>query len=409
MICFQDRYLTAGSYMLIDNSGQPLTDRVNAVIDQFIEDHQIASDQIMFFGASKGGSIAIQYAENHPEAHLVVVVPQMNIRYYLDKPFFRDNLFRESQMHKLVQPEQLIRSYFRQGRRIDYFYTNSDEQSNYSLIELIGDIPGLTKYRINGRHGDVARASLPTTLGIIRRFLGTGRARSTNVEEVNTYQSGSSLGVQVRIDDSGIPRNGVNWYLSGRIGRSGFRQILTDHSLPFIKYTADSQHLLPIIDDLSGIDGVVASSEDGDQWIASLPNSVSLDIDHAERRDFPTERLRLETSGRTTYAILRGDFVAQFNYDCRRGIGNADRIDVYVVDDLDYSDIGEQRHRTDARFVAVVECSQNEDLLELMIQRLHVASNCSAVSVLRYDQVDPPAGESVAFGGVEDHSVIAEI
>lgn len=169
----------------------------------------------------------------------------MNIRYYLDKPFFRDNLHRESSMHSMVQPEQLLRSYFREGRRIDYFYTNSDEQSNHSLIELIGDVPGLTKYRVDGRHGDVARASLPTTMGLIRRFVRGGDEQSLTVDEVNNFPDGNTLGMQVRIDDVHAPSAPANWYLDGSIGATRFRQILTGHDLPFVKYTNDQQRLSP--------------------------------------------------------------------------------------------------------------------------------------------------------------------
>lgn len=385
VVCFQDRYLAAGSYMLVDNAGRPLLDRVNAAIDRLIDQYGIAAEQIMLFGASKGGSIAIQYAEKHPDAHLVVAVPQTNIRYYLDKPFFRDNLFQETQMHALVQPEQLIRGYFREGRRIDYFYTNSDEQSNHSLIEMIGDVPGLTKYRIDGRHGDVARASLPTALGIIRQFLGQGADHGTQVEEINAYPAGNTLGVQIRIDDSHAPTEPANWYLEGTIGRTRFRQILTDHELPFVKYTAEAQRLQPALDDIAGLTGVIACDAAGDRWIAPLPQGTDLHLDHPERQELPTDRLLLDTAGPTPYAILLGDTLTHFSYDCRTGTQSIDRIDVHIVDDIDSFDVVEARHRTDARFVAAVEPLQGEDLLDLMIQRLQVASGCADVAVITAD------------------------
>lgn len=395
MVCFQDRYLAAGSYMLVDNAGRPLLDRVNAVIDGFIEQYGIAADQIMLFGASKGGSIALQYAEHHPKAHLVVAVPQMDLKYYLDKPFFKDNLFQQSEMHAMVQPEQLARTYFREGRRIDWFYTNSDEQSNHSLIEMVGDVPGLTKYRVDGRHGDVARASLPTALGIMRRFLGQGRDHSAAIEDVHAYPSGNSLGVQVRIDDSQAPTEAANWYLDGSIGRTRFRQILTGHNLPFVKYTSDAQRLQPTLDDLAGVDGIVAVEASGDRWTAPLPEGADLHLDLPERQALPTGRLLLDTDGPTPYAIVRDDVVAHFSYDCRTGLQSVDRIDVHVVDDIDSFDLAEARQRTSARFVAAVEALQGEDLLELMIQRLHVASGCTEVSVITEAEVPESVEPSV--------------
>lgn len=173
MVCFQDRYLAAGSYMMVDNAGRPLYGRVWQAIEDLRTRFGIDPAQMLFFGASKGGSIAIHYAKDFPAAQLLLAVPQMNLPYYFNKPFFRDNLFRNRALHDVQQPEDSLREYFAEERRIDYFYTNSDELSNHSLIELVQDVPNLTKYRIDGVHSDVARAALPAMLGIIRGFWAT--------------------------------------------------------------------------------------------------------------------------------------------------------------------------------------------------------------------------------------------
>ncbi|WP_347039998.1 hypothetical protein AAHB37_07875 [Glutamicibacter halophytocola] len=105
MICFQDRYLAAGSYMMVDNSGRPLYGRVKRIIDSFISKYRIQEQNLMFFGASKGGSIAINYAEEYAGSHLLLAVPQMNLPYYFNKPFFKDNLFKNSAIANLSQPQ----------------------------------------------------------------------------------------------------------------------------------------------------------------------------------------------------------------------------------------------------------------------------------------------------------------
>src|SRR5690606_5161236 len=82
MICFQDRYLAAGSYMLVDSAGRSVVDDVNSVIVGYMQKHDIDDSQMLMFGASKGGSIAIQYADRFPKAQLLLAVPQMHLRYY---------------------------------------------------------------------------------------------------------------------------------------------------------------------------------------------------------------------------------------------------------------------------------------------------------------------------------------
>lgn len=173
MVCFQDRYQVAGSYMMVDNAGRPLYNRIHKVIESLRSSHSIAPERMLFFGASKGGSIALHYAKEYPEAHLLLCVPQMHLPYYFNKPFFKESLFQIRALHEIEQPEALLRQYLTQGRRIDYFYTNSDELSNHSVIELAQDVPGLVKYRVDGAHGAVARAALPATLAPVFHEAGT--------------------------------------------------------------------------------------------------------------------------------------------------------------------------------------------------------------------------------------------
>ncbi|RBP62943.1 hypothetical protein DFO66_11247 [Brevibacterium sanguinis] len=399
MVCFQDRYLAAGSYMLVDNGGRSLIQRVNDVIAEFVDRYGIAEDQMLFFGASKGGSIAIQYAENFPAARLLVAVPQMNLRYYLDKPFFKDNIFAQEGMHSVPQPERLIRTYFTEGRTIDYFYTNTDEQSNHSLIELVEDIPGLSKYRVDGQHGEVARKALPTMLSIMRRFLSDRTGSSTtSVDEVHCFDHEGARAVQVRVDPDRTPESAANWYLEGSLGRTRFLQFLSDHDLPFVKYTNEQQRLHPEIDDLRGLHSVVAYDESGGEWVAPLPQTDELTENAPPRHKYSTDTLRLDAEGAAEYVIVRDSIVNRFSYDCRRGTGNEEKIDVHIVPDINAFDLAEVRHRTDARFVAAVEALATDELIDLMVNRLFLVSVCESMSVIVHDHALSESAEQALTG-----------
>src|SRR5699024_9516913 len=201
MVCFQDRYLVSGSYMLVDNAGSSLRPRVHDEISRLLARYGIAEKDLMLFGASKGGSIATIYAEGFPSARLVATVPQMNLPYYLSKPFFRDNLYRLDAIRSEPQPGTLMRQYFAEARCIDYFYTDRDEQSNHSLVEFIADVPGLTKYRVDGEHAEVAKKALPTILTLLKRFTrgedGGSAPAALACDQAIPFPDESGMGFQI--------------------------------------------------------------------------------------------------------------------------------------------------------------------------------------------------------------------
>ncbi|WP_166969660.1 hypothetical protein [Brevibacterium atlanticum] len=381
MICFQDRYLAAGSYMLVDSAGRSLIEDVNAVISGFLQKHEIDDSEMLMFGASKGGSIAIQYADRFPNAQLLLAVPQMQLRYYLNKPFFRDNLFKQEGLHSIPQPETLLRRYFSEGRAIHYFYTHEDEQSNFSLIETVSDVENLTKYRFDGKHGDVARKALPSMLGIIRRFLAKGQdSRTVPVLFERIHHGERGVGFQARIDDGQTAQLPANWYLQGTLGRTRFMQSLTDHLYPFVKYTNEKQRLSPEIDNLVSIDRLVALDRTGMRWEGNIASFSGLAPETPAYVTNTVPQLRVDTSGPLTHTIVSDDRVERFRYISRRGMGGEDCIEIYIVENLDDVDIPDMCQRSSARFIAAVETAQGDELVDLLVSRLHIVSSCATVA-----------------------------
>lgn len=287
MICFQDRYMVAGTYMLTDNAGEPLRPRVHAEIARILEKYDIPESELMLFGASKGGSIATYYAEGFPSARILAVVPQMNLPYYLNKPFFRNNLYRLPAIRSGLQPGDLMREYFSQGRRIDYFYTDRDEQSNYSLIEFARDIPGLTKYRIDGAHADVAKKALPSILTVMKRFLqGTADdvvAPTVGCDQLTAFPDEAGVGYQIRLNNhtpmaSGAARNVL---LASDLGETQFRQLISHHTYPVIKYTAPAERLRPELHAPSNVHSLLLMTSSGAFEHGTLPPSEPLVDDAA--------------------------------------------------------------------------------------------------------------------------------
>lgn len=190
LLSFQDRYGVAGTYMSSSNSGEPLMplvkDEIRHIADQFgLKDHNI-----LFFGASKGGSIALMAAEDFQNSELVVVVPQLNLPYYFSKPFFVNNLFLNPLLKQITQPGELFLRYLKEDRRIHYLYSSNDELSNYSLVEFARVSQNFTAYRFSCAHGQVAGQGVTLLAHLFRSFLGTSTTATLELRFLKTEHQG---------------------------------------------------------------------------------------------------------------------------------------------------------------------------------------------------------------------------
>ncbi|PQZ96717.1 hypothetical protein CQ017_16140 [Arthrobacter sp. MYb224] len=384
MVCFQDRYLAAGSYMMVDNAGRPLYSRVRDVISGFASRFKVANEDILFFGASKGGSIAIHYAQEFEEAQLLLAVPQMSLPYYFNKPFFRNNLFQNQAISSLEQPQELLRRYFSEGRKIDYFYTNNDELSNHSLIEFAHDVPNLTKYRVNGVHGAVARAALPSMLGLMRQFLKPTSEKSFTCEQVREFPGDGTLQIQVRVDLESSKIGNANWFLEGTLGRTIFRQIMSNSQHPFVKYTADNQKLFGAYDSIDELASLTVLEDNGAVSKATLNHSFKALEGSASRLEVAASPLLLESAAPATYNMVNDEIFDQYRYVSQSVNGNGDTVEVRFTSDLNASDLTTNVDQ-DVAYLVAVEISDDNPLIDLIGLRLQILSGCEKLRLVDAD------------------------
>lgn len=333
MICFQDRYMAAGTYMVTDSCGRPLYSRVKAVIDEYLKLFGLSGQNMLLFGASKGGSTALIYAQEYPEARIVVAVPQMSLPYYMSKPFFKNNLYTVNAMHEITQPEDLVRRYFAEGRQIDYFYTENDELSNHSLIEFAHDVPGLSKYRVQGKHGEVARTALPTILGLMKQFLTGESMRKLSVEETHSYLSDCTTRAQIRLSGENFSPEHTNWWLRAPLGRTSFHQLMTDHSYSWVKYLSKQQRLHGGRDPISSFSAVLGVAADGKSAYGALSEKLTAPGETTGRGMSPAA-LQLEAEKTTQYALIDEGNLHGFTYRSVRGKATNQRLEVHLMSSL---------------------------------------------------------------------------
>jgi hypothetical protein len=403
MVCFQDRYLSAGSYMMVDGAGRPLHGRVCAAINQLLSRYKIGAADVLMFGASKGASIAIHYAQEYPDARLVLAVPQMNLPYYFNKPFFRDNLFRNKALTAIEQPEATLRRYFAQGRKIDYFYTNSDELSNHSLIEFVRNVPNLTKYRVNGAHSDVAKTALPAMLGIIRVFLqGGSQTQSITCEQARAFEEDDGVQLQVRIDPESAEIAGANWFLEGWLGQTRFLQLMSNHSYGFVKYTSDAQKLSRAYDPVGELTHVVAIGPRGTIARGELPQvALAKDWDRTERV-IESAPLTLASGATVEHAVLEGKRLGRFRYKVLAVNPDCHILEIHFVGDIEAEVPASAEVSVDghASHVIAVQLLDGWDLADVLVVRLLVAADVERVHAVIHDLDDEPGAEGT-FAALE--------
>ncbi len=77
-----DEYDLKGSYMQYDDNYQRTLPAVIKFINKKMEELDIKPEDVIFFGGSKGASIASLFLEYYPTSRFILIVPQMNLRAY---------------------------------------------------------------------------------------------------------------------------------------------------------------------------------------------------------------------------------------------------------------------------------------------------------------------------------------
>lgn len=285
LVCFQDRYSVSGTYMLANSAGQDLTPTVRREIERIRVRYNVSESEILFAGASKGASIALTYAEPYKNSRLLIAAPQLHLGYYLKSASYRDNLGRNSAVINGKRHWQLLNQYRLENREIDYFYSLNDEESNYSFIEQLKVDNKLRSYRINGINDVVSKKARPSILNIIRRFIKDEPTYTIDCEQIRIYPRQDGIALQVRLDSSSSVTSQTNWYIGQKNSKSFKGNLLTQGTLPFLKYTSDDQIIHTAFEDLTGMNRIVGISEDGTRYESSIdlndPETISKEVSNS--------------------------------------------------------------------------------------------------------------------------------
>lgn len=335
IIAFQDRYLSSGTYLLKDSAGNSLKESVCAFMRETINRYGLSEDDVLIYGAHQGASSALIHAADFPRARLVLVSPQMNLRYYLNNPRFRHQLGRDTQIVSTIQPMDLFSEYAG-TRDINIIYTHSAERCNFSAVEFLTDRPRLNRYRINASESEIESVAMPTILNIIQRFLHSTPAQGLRCTGVKFIEDEDHLFAQVRFNPTPTVPPGGNWHLVIRSGSSRLNQLISNHEYPFVKYTRSKQGFNRVFDPVDHLREVIYLLPDGTSFRAKLPRVFQGPEgpgNHTSPK-FGAQHLVISEPTQRTYALVAGTELSRFEYISRPMTPEGNRLEIHVVHTL---------------------------------------------------------------------------
>lgn len=242
IVCFQDRYGTEGSSMLRNSSGECIMTDVSSEIEDIRDLYKVAQENLMFFGAGKGGSAAIIFARPYLSSRLLLVAPYLNmtscVQHRTCVPFLQPITLPDD----CPEPEDLLRFYALNGRAIDYIY-NDDHSRNQSIIECLNGAEGLRKFRTSATSTRIEDHSYPTIVFLVHSFLARSEICELRATSYVRFEEEDFWGIQVRHKPLDLGGSS-NWYIELASEDSPiFMQEVSLHDYPFVKFTSRDQYI----------------------------------------------------------------------------------------------------------------------------------------------------------------------
>ncbi len=159
-----DEFDLKGTYLQYDDDYKEILDVVEKFIRSKIKEYGHTEEEVMFFGGSKGGSIASLFLEKFPRSKFVLVVPQMDLlAYNKTKPnhmFPIISAVKSQKINFIYDFESLIQSGIDSGVDIDLYLSKNDDSNTESTIENLTSKNNTVVTISEAFHGQVMKQNL---------------------------------------------------------------------------------------------------------------------------------------------------------------------------------------------------------------------------------------------------------
>ncbi|WP_409012038.1 hypothetical protein [Aeromonas salmonicida] len=100
ILAFQDKEGVYGNYLFEDSSGSLLKPTIVSLIEGLKEKFNLNASDIIFYGNSKGATIALDYLESYPKSYFFIDIPQLDLyNYNAQNDLMRYSIGYEARKH----------------------------------------------------------------------------------------------------------------------------------------------------------------------------------------------------------------------------------------------------------------------------------------------------------------------
>lgn len=380
IIAFQDMYNVAGTYMIEDDFGNELYPKFVEFVNRIKTKYNLENKDLLFFGASKGGSIALMYMKDFKESTLLISAPQVELLYYWQsKAFFRNNLFHYFKNKIDGNLINLLNQYLNEDRIIHYFYTHNDELSNYNYIETINGFSNLHKYQIDGKHGEITKKAQTTIENIIINFVLDNKKNDIKKGFISKYiEENKKLYLQIVMNKNSNEFNNIenNKYIL--LDENGTRHYiyLTNHIRDNVAYSNEMQYIDLNLTSISSNDMKAIYFDKVGGYFEFDIETKNLEI--LSNHKLESNILKLDNSKELSYKVIDNDLTNDFNYIYFNN-SESKLLNIKFVDDLpDNSDYTEK--------IIYIMDSKNINNINIFISRIIKKLKVNSLNIILEDK-----------------------
>ncbi|WP_270264938.1 hypothetical protein [Lactococcus formosensis] len=190
-LAFLDRYLINGTYMLLDNQGQNVTEAVVSKIKNYCTNQGILEKDIVFFGTSKGGTISLNVGSHFPNATIISIVPQLDLDVFFNDTYIFGN-FHKTTLGKYLSNNKrsfnindTLKRINNQKQRCYVYVGETDYFSNSLALNMFGNID--TKLIVDSSHNEVINNNYGEYLNFLKACLNLTRYKTIELNQVKKY------------------------------------------------------------------------------------------------------------------------------------------------------------------------------------------------------------------------------
>lgn len=206
IVALQDDYSVYGTYLTFDDEGNIISDKIHQFIKKIISDYKVEEENVLFFGVSKGGTLATLFGSHYPRAIIVNVVGHRNIKvmcYYSFKNLgaILNPLTKKDESFTRRNFEEFVTA-AASGQNFYYIVGNTDAGTSDSFYY---DYPNVKFFFVEGGHSAGIGQGKPIYFSVIREFLyGKYKDVKANAQLERFEASGAGHILQIALSEEGI-------------------------------------------------------------------------------------------------------------------------------------------------------------------------------------------------------------